>query len=155
MPTVTLTRDGLSLNGRPFYLLSGQIHYFRFPRAEWRDILLKARAAGINTVDTVIPWNLHEPAPGRYYFEEMADLAGYIDLCAELGLYFIARPGPYICAEWENGGIPAWLAAEPGIAYRLDNPAYLAATRRWFDTLLPLIVERQFDRERAGHSGSD
>ncbi len=146
MPTVTLSRDGLSLNGRPFYLLSGQIHYFRFPRAEWPDILRQARAAGLNTIDTVIPWNLHEPAPGRFNFEELADLPGYIDLCAELGLYFIARPCPYICAEWENGGLPAWLANEPGIAYRLDNPAYLAATRRWFDTLLPLIVERQFDR---------
>ncbi|NJN98046.1 MAG: hypothetical protein HC875_30180 [Anaerolineales bacterium] len=146
MPTVTLTRDGLALAGRPFYLLSGQLHYFRYPRAEWRDLLLQARAAGVNTIDTVIPWNLHEPAPGQFNFEDMADLAGYIDLCAELGLYFIARPGPYICAEWENGGIPAWLASEPEIVYRLDNQAYLTATLRWFDTLLPLLVERQFDR---------
>lgn len=146
MQSVTLTRDGLSLDGRPFYLLSGQLHYFRYPRAEWRDLLLKARGAGLNTIDTVIPWNLHEPEPGQFNFADMADLAGYIDLCAESGLYFIARPGPYICAEWENGGIPARLAAEPGIAYRLDNPAYLAATLRWFDALLPLLVERQFDR---------
>lgn len=146
MSTISLTRDGLSLDGRPFYLLSGQLHYFRFPRAEWRDLLLKAHAAGLNTIDTVIPWNLHEPEPARFNFEDMADLASYIDLCAELGLYFIARPGPYICAEWENGGIPAWLAAERDIAYRLDNPAYLAATLRWFDTLLPLLVERQVDR---------
>lgn len=146
MPNVTLARDGLFLDGQPCFLLAGQIHYFRFPQAEWRPILQTARAAGLNTVDTVIPWNLHEPAEGTFDFGGLADLAAYVDLCAELGLYVIARPGPYICAEWENGGLPAWLANKPGIAYRLDNPSFLAATLRWFDTLLPILAARQADR---------
>ncbi len=146
MPEVTLTRDGLFLDGQPFYLLAGQIHYFRFPQAEWRSILLTAKAAGLNTVDTVIPWNLHEPEEGTFDFDGLANLPAYLDLCHELGLYVIARPGPYICAEWENGGIPAWLGGKTDITYRLDNPAYLAATRRWFDTLLPILAARQADR---------
>ena len=143
--TVTCTRDGLFINDQPFYLLSAQIHYFRYPRAEWRDILLSAKAGGINTVDTVIPWNLHEPRRNEFEFSDMADLATYIDLCGELGLYFIARPCPYICAEWENGGLPAWLANDPDMAYRLDNPSYLTETLRWFDTLIPMLTSRQFD----------
>lgn len=146
MSTVICNQDGLTIDGRPFYLLSAQLHYFRYPKAEWRDLLLKAKAAGINSIDTVIVWNLHEPNPGQFNFEGLADLPAYIDLCAELGLKFIARPGPYICAEWENGGIPAWLGAEPSMSYRWNHPAYMEATLRWFDTLLPLIVARQHDR---------
>lgn len=146
MSNVVCTRDGLKINGQPLYLLAGQVHYFRYPRAEWRDILLKARAAGLNTIDTVIPWNLHEPTPGEFNFSDMADLPGYIDLCAELGLYLTARPGPYICAEWENGGIPAWLGRADEVAYRLDQPAYLEPLLHWFDRLIPLLAEQQLDR---------
>ena len=146
MAHITCTRDGITLDERPFYLLAGQVHYFRYPPAEWRPILLTARAAGLNTIDFVIPWNLHEPQEGHFDFSDLADLPAFIDLCHDLGLKVIARPGPYICAEWENGGIPARLAAVPSIAYRLDNPAFLAATLRWFDTLIPLLAVRQADR---------
>jgi hypothetical protein len=144
--TIALTRDGLTVDNQPLFLLAGQLHYFRYPRAEWRDLLRKARAGGLNTIDTVIPWNLHEPTEGQFNFTEEADLAAYLDLCAELGLYAIVRPGPYICAEWENGGFPAWLTAKPGVELRVDNPIFLEHTLRWFDTLFPLLVERQATR---------
>ena len=134
------------MDGRPTPLLAGQLHYFRFPKAEWRDLLFKARAGGLNTIDTVIPWNLHEPAAGAFDFAEEADLPAYLDLCHELGLYAIVRPGPYICAEWENGGFPAWLTAQPDVELRADNPAFLAATLRWFDALFPMLAERQITR---------
>ena len=146
MPTVEVTRQGMLLGGQPFPLLAGQLHYFRYPDAEWRELLLSARAGGLNTIDTVIPWNLHEPQPGEFDFAGIADLPRYLDLCAELGLLVIARPGPYICAEWENGGFPAWLTAQPGLELRVDNPAYLQALRRWFDRLLPMLAERQATR---------
>lgn len=146
MTDVACSRDGVTLAGQPFFLLAGQVHYFRFPPAEWRAILLSARAAGLNTIDFVIPWNLHEPQEGHFDFNGLADLPAFIDLCHSLGLKVIARPGPYICAEWENGGIPNWLAARPGIAYRLDDPAFLAATLRWFDVLIPLLAARQAER---------
>src|SRR6266545_2541854 len=146
MPQVTVAREGIFIDGQPFTLLAGQLHYFRFPKAEWRDQLLKAKAGGLNTIDTVIPWNLHEPAEGRFDFAEEADLPHYLDLCAELGLLAIVRPGPYICAEWENGGFPAWLTAKPGLELRVDNPVFLEHTLRWFDTLLPLLAARQATR---------
>lgn len=142
-PSVTIDRDGLRLDGRPFYMLAGCIHYFRWPRAEWRALLEQARWAGLNTIDTVIPWNRHEPSPGVFDFDEEADLPAYLDLCHELGLKAIVRPGPYICAEWENGGLPAWLTAEPGLRLRTDDERFMAATNRWFDTLLPMLAARQ------------
>lgn len=125
-PSVKVDRDGLHLNGEPFYLLAGCVHYFRWPRAEWRPLLEQARRAGLNTIDTVIPWNRHESHPGVFDFHAEADLGAFLDLCHELGLKAIVRPGPYICAEWDNGGIPAWLSADPAIRLRVDSPGYLA-----------------------------
>jgi hypothetical protein len=144
--TVALTTDGLVIDGRPVYLLSGCLHYFRYPRAEWRQQLELAAWAGLNTIDFVIPWNRHEPRPGAFDFADEADLAGFIDLCAEYGFYVIVRPGPYICAEWENGGMPAWLTAQEGVRLRVDDPTYLEALGRWFDTLMPIIAPRQYTR---------
>lgn len=146
MPVVALTREGVQIDGQPRWLLAAQLHYFRFPQAEWRRQLELARAGGINTIDTVIPWNLHEPVEGTFHFAEEADLDMFLDLCHELGLYAIVRPGPYICAEWENGGFPAWLTALDGMALRYDNLLFVDATRRWFNTLLPILAERQIDR---------
>ena len=141
--TVTMTADGLMIDGRLVFLLSGCLHYFRYPRAEWEHQLDLAAWAGLNTIDFVIPWNRHEPRPGAFDFSAEADLGAFIDLCGQRGFYVIVRPGPYICAEWENGGMPAWLTAQPGLQLRVDDPAYLEATLRWFDTLLPIIAPRQ------------
>ncbi len=146
MGTITLARQGIDIDGQPFFLLAGQVHYFRYPRGEWRDLLLKARAGGLNTIDTVIPWNRHEPAPGRYDFTDEADLPAFLDLCAAVGLYVIVRPGPYICAEWENGGYPAWLTGLRGVALRVDNPIVLEHLARWFDTLFAILAPRQATR---------
>lgn len=145
-PSVTIDRDGLHLNGEPFYLLAGCLHYFRWPRAEWRPLLEQAHWAGLNTIDTVIPWNRHEPHPGVFDFADEADLGAFLDLCHELGLKVIVRPGPYICAEWENGGLPAWLSADPSIRLRVDSEGYLGAALHWFDQLLTILVPRQYPR---------
>ncbi|WP_028459954.1 beta-galactosidase [Chloroflexus sp. Y-396-1] len=144
--TVRVTRNGIELDGRPWYLLAGCIHYMRWPRAEWRPLLEQARWAGLNTIDTVIPWNRHEPQPGEFDFSDEADLGAFLDLCHELGLKVIVRPGPYICAEWENGGLPAWLTASGHVRLRTDDPAFRDAVLRWFDVLMPILVPRQYTR---------
>jgi beta-galactosidase len=146
MPTVSVTRDGLVIDGELVYLLSGCLHYFRFPREEWGRQLDLAAWAGLNTIDFVIPWNRHEPSPGVFDFADEADLGAFIDLCGERGFYVIVRPGPYICAEWENGGMPAWLTAQEGVRLRVDDPRYLEALLRWFDALMPILAPRQISR---------
>ena len=127
-------RENFLLDGRPFQVFSGELHYFRVPRPYWRDRLLKARAMGLNTVCTYMPWNLHEPRPGEFDFHGdggMLDVAAFVRLAGELGLKVILRPGPYICAEWDFGGLPGWLLADPDLRVRVADERYLAAVRRY------------------------
>ena len=127
-------------NGQSIRVLSGAIHYFRVVPEYWEDRLLKLKACGLNTVETYVPWNLHEPQEGRYVFEGIADLVGFIELAGRLGLHVIVRPSPYICAEWEFGGLPAWLLADPGIRLRCFDERYLEKVDRYYDALLPKLV---------------
>ncbi|MDR3775067.1 MAG: beta-galactosidase [Terracidiphilus sp.] len=127
--------DHFELDGRPFQIISGAIHYARVPRAYWRDRLRKARAMGLNTVETYVFWNLHEPSPGQFDFSGQNDIAEFIREAQQEGLFVILRPGPYVCAEWEFGGYPAWLLHEPDMEVRTSNPAFMAAAGRWFHQL--------------------
>src|SRR3954454_2705199 len=119
------------LDNQPFHIRSGEMHYFRVPRPYWRDRLLKARAMGLNTICTYMAWNLHEPSPGQFDFSDMLDVRAYIKLVQELGMWAILRPGPYICAEWDFGGLPAWLIADPGMRIRCMHQAYIDAVNRY------------------------
>ncbi len=94
------------IDGKRVWLVSGSIHYFRVPAELWRDRLLKAKRAGLNCITTYVPWNYHEPIEGVWNFEGDRDVAQFVRLADELGLYVILRPGPYICAEWDFGGLP-------------------------------------------------
>ncbi|MEM3649509.1 MAG: beta-galactosidase, partial [Candidatus Jordarchaeaceae archaeon] len=93
-------------------LLSGEIHYFRVPKRDWRQRLAKLKDAGLDAVSTYIPWNWHEVSPGVFDFKgdtvEERDLETFLEYVQEEDLFVLAKPGPYICAEWENGGIPGW-----------------------------------------------
>ncbi|XP_016850300.1 beta-galactosidase-1-like protein isoform X2 [Anolis carolinensis] len=109
-------------DGVKFRYISGSIHYFRIPRAYWKDRLLKMYMSGLNAVQIYIPWNYHEPLSGVYNFDGDRDLEGFLDLAANFDLLVILRPGPYICAEWEMGGIPSWLLAKPNIILRTSDP---------------------------------
>lgn len=100
-------KDTFYVNGTPFKIISGAFHYFRTVPEYWQDRLEKLKAMGCNTVETYIPWNLHEPEPGEFCFDGILDVERFIRLAQELGLYVIIRPSPYICAEWEFGGLPA------------------------------------------------
>ncbi|MDH6111228.1 beta-galactosidase [Kitasatospora sp. MAP12-15] len=140
MPSLAYDRDGFTLDGRPLRILSGALHYFRVLPEQWDARLALLRAMGLNTVETYVAWNLHEPRPGRYDFSGRLDLVRFIRAAAAQGLQVLVRPGPYICAEWELGGLPAWLLKDPALRLRCAEPGYLAAVDRWFDVLLPLLV---------------
>lgn len=141
--TIHYDHKSFIINGDRVFLNSAAIHYFRMPKQEWREVLLKAKLAGMNCIDTYFAWNIHEAEEGNFYFEEDADCGQFLDLCAQLGLWVIARPGPFICAEWDFGGFPWWLSTKDGIEYRIDNEIYLKYVFRYFDQLLPIIAKRQ------------
>lgn len=125
------------------FLNIASIHYFRMPRQEWREVLVKAKLAGMNCVDTYFAWNVHEPEEGTWDFSGDNDCGAFLDLCAELGLWVIARPGPFICAEWDFGGFPYWLKHKPNIQFRTDNETYLHYVNLYFDRIVPVIHSRQ------------
>lgn len=133
-------RDGDFLRGgAPHRVLSGAIHYFRVHPDLWEDRLRRLAAMGLNTVETYVAWNFHERVRGEVDFTGPRDLARFITLAGELGLDVIVRPGPYICAEWDFGGLPAWLMTEPDIALRTSDPVFLKAVDEWFDAVVPVI----------------
>jgi beta-galactosidase len=138
--------DHFVLDGKPFQIISGEIHYARIPREYWRDRLKKARAMGLNTVSTYVFWNAHEAKPGVYDFTGSLDVAAFIRMAQEEGLYVILRPGPYSCAEWDLGGIPAWLFSEPGIVLRGTDEKFLAPAERWLKRLGQELAPLQLAR---------
>ncbi|WP_084714632.1 glycoside hydrolase family 35 protein [Streptacidiphilus rugosus] len=137
---------GFLRDGVPHRIVSAAVHYFRIHPDQWRDRLLRLRAMGVNTVETYVPWNLHERERGSFDFSGWKDVAAFVGLAGELGLDVIVRPGPYICGEWEFGGLPAWLLADPAIRLRRSEPRYLAAVDAWFDAVLPRLTPLQDDR---------
>ncbi|MGO4696435.1 beta-galactosidase family protein [Paenibacillus sp. 2TAB26] len=124
---------------KPITILSGAIHYFRVIPGYWKDRLLKLKACGFNTVETYVAWNMHEPQEGKFCFTGMADIVAFIEIAAELELHVIVRPSPYICAEWEFGGMPAWLLAEDGMRLRCYDELFLSKVDAYYDVLLPML----------------
>ncbi|WP_103377449.1 beta-galactosidase [Streptomyces noursei] len=131
-------------DGRPVRLLSGALHYFRVHEAQWGHRLAMLRAMGLNCVETYVPWNWHEPRPGE--LRDVTALGRFLDAVRAAGLLAIVRPGPYICAEWENGGLPSWLTGALGRRVRTRDAAFLRAVDGWWRALLPQVVARQCDR---------
>lgn len=135
------------MDGKPFRIYSGAMHYFRIPCEYWADRLAKLKAAGFNTVETYVAWNVHQPNEADVFdFEGQNDLIGFIKTAEKLGLYVIVRPGPYICAEWEFGGFPAWLLKYDDIQLRCYSDRYLGFVKKYFDVLLPMLAEQQITR---------
>ena len=145
-PTLQLKEREFWINGKPLRILSGSIHYFRVPPNYWGDRLRKAKAMGLNTVMAYVPWNIHEPSPGRFNFKEIYDVTKFILEAQEVGLYVIVRPGPYICAEWDWGGLPSWLLKDKNMRVRSTYAPFLAAVDRYFDKLLPMLAQLQANR---------
>lgn len=137
--TFTISGDTYMLNGKPIELVSAAFHYFRVHPDRWEDTFKKLANVGVNTVETYVAWNIHEPEQAHFNFEKGNDLDRYLSLAEKYNLLVIIRPGPYICAEWEFGGLPYWLLKEDDIKLRTHDPKYLKPVMNWFDVLLPVL----------------
>ncbi|HRI00427.1 MAG TPA: beta-galactosidase [Saprospiraceae bacterium] len=131
------------LDGNPFQMRSGEMHFQRVPKEYWKDRLIKIRALGLNTVSTYVFWNALEPIKSQWNFEEENDLKTFIELAQQLGLYVYLRPGPYVCAEWDGGGLPAWLMNEPKLKIRSFNEPFLKHVKDYFSKLSEIIKPLQ------------
>ncbi len=137
-------KDGkFFIDGKATQIISGAMHYFRIHPGLWRDRLLKAKQCGLNCVETYMCWNLHEPVEGRFDFSGILDFEEFIRQAAEIGLMVMVRPGPYICAEWDNGGFPAWLMNKERIRFRCMNDVYITALTNYLNVILPKLVQLQ------------
>ncbi|MBA8779534.1 beta-galactosidase [Staphylococcus schleiferi subsp. coagulans] len=134
------------LDKKPFKILSGAIHYFRIPKEDWQHSLYNLKALGFNTVETYVPWNFHETEKGTFLFDGNRDLKRFIELAQQEGLYVIVRPSPYICAEWEFGGLPAWLLNDRTMRIRSRDPQFLAYVRRYYQVLFKILTPLQIDQ---------
>lgn len=128
--------DQFCKDGEPIKLISGAVHYFRNLPETWPDIFEKLRAMGCNCVETYCAWNMHEPKPGTFDFTGRLDIVRFIKEAEKAGLMVIVRPGPYICAEWEFGGLPWWIQREDGLEIRCRNEVYIRYFDRYLDELL-------------------
>ena len=122
------------------------MHYPRIPRAYWSDRLRMARAMGLNAISTYVFWNVHEPSPGQYDFQDGKDVAAYVHEAGEAGLDVLLRPGPYVCAEWDFGGLPAWLLVEESNQIRSNSESYMRAVRTWLRRLGAELAPLQASR---------
>ena len=145
MPEFSIGEQDFLLDGKPHRVLSGALHYFRVHPDLWADRIHKARLMGLNTIETYVAWNAHAPHRGEWNVDGGLDLARFLDLVAAEGMHAIVRPGPYICAEWDNGGLPAWLFRDTSVGVRRMEPAYIAAVTEFLDSVYEIVVPRQVD----------
>jgi beta-galactosidase len=148
--TFIIQGDHFALDGKPFKILSGELHYARIPREYWHARLKMAKAMGLNTIATYVFWNVHEPTPNHFDFSGQNDVAAFIRAAQEEGLWVILRAGPYSCAEWDFGGFPAWLLKDPHMqtALRTNDPAFMVPAERWITRLAQETTPLQI-----GHGG--
>lgn len=133
------------LDDKPIQILSGAIHYFRVPKDDWYHSLYNLKALGFNTVETYIPWNYHEPREEHFEFSGEKDIQHFIQFAEELGLYVIIRPSPFICAEWEFGGLPSWLLNYKDMRIRSSDQRFIDKVDRYYAQLFKILKPLQID----------
>jgi beta-galactosidase len=138
--------DSFLLNGKPFQIISGEMHYPRIPPEYWRQRIHMARAMGLNAITIYCFWNIHEPEPGQWNFKGFGDVAAFCRIAQDEGLYVIVRPGPYVCAEWDFGGFPAWLLRTPTMKVRSQDPDYTRFADDYVHHLAEQLARLQITR---------
>ncbi|CAI9272316.1 unnamed protein product [Lactuca saligna] len=147
---VTYDGKAIVINGRRRILISGSIHYPRSTPEMWEDIIMKAKDGGLDVIETYVFWNVHEPAPGVYDFEGRYDLVRFLKTVQNAGLYAHLRIGPYVCAEWNFGGLPVWLKYIPGISFRTDNEPFKWAMKRFTEKIVKLMKSENLYESQGG-----
>ena len=153
MATLSYDEQSFMVGGRRIWLWGGTLHYARIPRERWADRIRAARDAGLNLITTDVLWSAHEPTPGRFHFSEEADLRAFLELIRAHRMYCLLRVGPFVGAEWDNGGLPAWLLREGGMRLREADPPFLEACSRFYGALLERIGDLQVTAPTAGGPG--
>lgn len=143
--TFAIGAEHFELDGEPFRILAGSIHYARVHPDLWADRIRKAKQMGLNTIETYVLWNFHSTRPDEFRLDGDRDLGRFLDLVAAEGMLAIVRPGPYACAEWDNGGLPTWLTSDPQVTIRTSEPHYLAAVENYLRQLAPVLAPRMID----------
>jgi beta-galactosidase len=141
--SITYSNRCLIVNGQPTWILAGEAEYWRIPRELWRDRLMRIKRAGYNTISSYFYWSVHEPVQEEWHFEDNLDIDAWLSLAKEVRLNVIARVGPYICAEVDFGGFPAWLPDIPNIKLRGSNPEYLKCVDTYYEKIFPIITKHQ------------
>ncbi|MBC8051683.1 MAG: beta-galactosidase [Sphingobacteriaceae bacterium] len=132
--TFTLGKKEFLLNGKPFIIRAAELHYPRIPKEYWEHRIQLSKAMGMNTVCIYLFWNIHEQQPGVYDFKGQNDVAEFVRLVQKNGMYCIVRPGPYVCAEWDMGGLPWWLLKKKDIQVRTLKDSYFMERTKMFLT---------------------
>jgi beta-galactosidase len=145
MPKIQLDERSILLDGRRVFLFCSSLFYFRIPRELWRDRMRTIRAAGYNCIDAYFPWNHHELSPGEWDFSGERDIGAFLTAAKESGLFVLARPGPYICSEWDGGAIPAWVLADCRRIRQADEE-FLSRVEEWYSRVIPILAARQYTR---------
>ena len=141
--TFEIGKEQFMLDGKPFQIRCGEIHFARVPREYWRHRLQMMKSLGMNTVCAYLFWNFHERTPGVFKWDGEADIAEFCKIAQEEGLWVILRPGPYTCAEWEMGGLPWWLLKNDNIKLRSQDPIYLEASIKYLKEVGRILAPMQ------------
>ena len=143
---ITYDAKSFLIDGERRLIASGEVHYFRMPAAEWDTVLQEVKNCGLNAISTYIPWNFHEPVEGKWDFKGDRDLEAFLKLCKKKDLLVIAKPGPFIRAEWDFGGFPAWLHAQGVKHFRTSDVTYMSAVDKYLDKILSLLARYQVNK---------
>ncbi|CAH1227763.1 hypothetical protein PAECIP111891_06161 [Paenibacillus allorhizoplanae] len=146
---IQLSPEAIRIDGKSEVILCASLFYFRLPRGVWQERLRKVKACGYNAIDVYFPWNYHETQEGVWDFAGEKDVAQFLQEASEAGLWVIARPGPYICSEWDGGALPAYLFVEENMRIRDNDPLFLTHVARWYARILPIL-----QRYEQGQGGS-
>jgi beta-galactosidase len=146
MSELTIGERDFLLDGEPHQIISGALHYFRIHPEQWVDRIHKARLMGLNTIETYVAWNAHSPVRGEFRTDDGLDLARFLELVQAEGMHAIVRPGPYICAEWHNGGLPAWLFVDPEVRPRRSEPQFLKAVTEYLEAVYAIVAPLQISQ---------